>query len=148
MSDASISINARQRSRRLAMQALYQWLLADTGSAALIEQFLDDDKMERADADYFRRLVLGVLQSVTELEASFSKLLDRPLEQLDPIERAVLLIGAYELSHCPEVPYRVAINEAVELTKTYGATDGHRYINGVMDRMARQLRDVEIRARL
>lgn len=148
MSDVSISINARQKARRLAMQAVYQWQMADTESAALIEQFLDDDKMEHADADYFRLLLLGVMQHVTELEAAITEALDRPLEQLDPVERAVLGISAYELFHCPDVPYRVVINEAVELAKTYGATDSHRYINAVMDRIAQQARDIEIRARL
>ncbi len=147
MTDVSASIGARQRSRRLALQAIYQWLVADTESAALIEQFLEDDHMERADADYFRRLVLGVLQSVTELEQAFVDLLDRPLEQLDPIEHGVLLVGAFELLHCPELPYRVAINEAVELTKTYGGTDSHRYINGVMDRLAHRVREIEIRSK-
>ena len=121
--------------------------MAETESAALIEQFLDDDHMERADADYFRRLVLGVLQAVTELEDAFVGFLDRPIVQLDPIEHAVLLVSSFELLHCPELPYRVAINEAVELTKTYGGTDSHRYINGVVDRLARKVRDVEIRAR-
>ncbi len=148
MSNVSVSIGARQRARRLALQAVYQWLIAETDSAALIEQFLDDDMMERADADYFRRLVLGVLQAVPDLEALFTGFLDRPLEQLDPIEHAVLLVSCFELEHCPELPYRVAINEAVELTKTYGATDSHRYINGVMDKLARQIRKVEMRAKL
>lgn len=148
MSDVSISISARQKARRLAMQAVYQWHMADTESAALIEQFLDDDKMEHADADYFRLLLLGVMQNVTDLEAAVAEALDRPLAQLDPVERAVLSIGAYELFHCPELPWRVVINEAVELAKTYGATDSHRYINAVMDRIARQARDIEVRARL
>lgn len=148
MSDVSISISARQRARRLAMQAVYQWLIADTESAALIEQFLDYDKMEHADADYFRLLLLGVMQHVTELEDAISDALDRPLTQLDPVERAVLSVGAYELFHCPEIPYRVVINEAVELAKTYGATASHRYINAVMDRVAQQARDIEIRTRL
>lgn len=148
MSKTGASIASLKRSRRLALQAVYQWLIAETDSAALIEQYLDDDMMARADADYFNRLVLGVLQSVSDLETLFIEFLDRPLEQLDPIEHAVLLVGCYELEHCPELPYRVAINEAVELTKTYGATDSHRYINGVMDRMARQIREVEVRAKL
>ena len=148
MSKAAVSIGALKRSRRLALQAVYQWLIAETESAALIAQFLDDDMMKRADADYFQHLVLGVLKEVPDLEVLFADFLDRPIEQLDPIEHAVLLVGCYELEHCPELPYRVAINEAVELTKTYGATDSHRYINGVMDRMARKLRETEIRAKL
>ena len=148
MSKAAVSIGALKRSRRLALQAVYQWLIAETESAALIAQFLDDDMMKRADADYFQYLVLGVLKEVPDLEILFADFLDRPIEQLDPIEHAVLLVGCYELEHCPELPYRVAINEAVELTKTYGATDSHRYINGVMDRMARKLRETEIRAKL
>lgn len=148
MTDVSISISGRQKARRLAMQAIYQWLLAETESAALIEQFLDYDQMEHADADYFRHLVMGVMQSVPELEEAFEQSLDRPLAQLDPVERAVLMLGAYELMHCPEVPYRVVINEAVELSKTYGATDGHRYINGVMDKLAKTTREIEIRAKL
>ena len=146
MSNKRQAINARQKARRLAMQAVYQWLMADTESAALIEQFLDDDKMEHADADYFRQVLLGVMQSITEIEALMSEVLDRPVAQLDPIERAVLSVGGYELIHCPEVPYRVVINEAVELAKAFGATGGHRYINGVMDKLAQQARQLEINA--
>ncbi|MGB1580685.1 MAG: transcription antitermination factor NusB [Nevskiales bacterium] len=147
MSEESRAIAARKKARRLAMQAVYQWQMADTESAPLIEQFLDDDKMEHANADYFRQVLLGVMQQVTELETAIAEAMDRPFEQLDPVERAVLNVSAYELFHCLEIPYRVVINEAVEMAKTYGATDSHRYINAVVDRLAQQARAIEIRSR-
>jgi len=139
---------SRQRARRLALQALYQWLVADTANTGLLEQFAHDPGMGRANRDYFRDLVNGVIGHRNELEEGFAAVIDRPLAQLDPVEHAVLLLAAYELSHHPELPYRVVINEAVELAKRFGATDSHRYINGVLDKVARRLRTTEINAGL
>lgn len=139
---------SRQHARRFALQAIYQWQIADTTRGDLLEQYRAEPDMIRCDSAYFAELVEGVLSNEPELEAHFEKALDRPLEQLDPIERATLLLGAYELHSHPEIPYRVVINEAVELAKRYGATDSHKYINGVMDRLAKQLREVEIKAGL
>lgn len=134
---------SRQRTRRLALQALYQWLIADTGDAGLLEQFRHDPGMARANEDYFRDLVKGVMEHHEALDERLSPQLDRPLVQIDPVEHAVMLLGTYELCFHPELPYRVVINEAVELTKRFGATDSHRYVNGVLDKVARQVRASE-----
>lgn len=136
----------RHQSRRLAVQAVYQWLITGTELNDLRVQFRDEQGFERCDQDYFDQLVRGVVGHRDALEATFSGFLDRPIVQLDPVEHAVLLLAAYELGHHPELPYRVAINEAVELTKVFGAEESHKYINGVMDRLARKLRAVEIAA--
>jgi len=106
--------------------------------------FKDYDK---ADQKYLERLLNGVIADAAELEAAFSPLLDRPIDELSPVERGVLLIGAYELAHVAEVPYKVVINEAVELAKSYGGTDGHKFVNGVLDKLAARLRPAELQAR-
>lgn len=136
----------RRMARRLALQAVYGHLLAGSTEQEQLEQFRRQEGFARCDAEYFERLLHGVLGQRPQLEPLFSGLLDRPLVQLDPVEHAVLLLAAYELSDCPELPYRVAINEAVELAKQFGATESHRYINGVVDRMARKLRASETSA--
>jgi N utilization substance protein B len=134
----------RHQARRFAVQALYGHLLADTPVNELLASFRREENFDRGDAEYFDRIVRGALAGRPQLEQSFAPYLDRPLAQIDPVEHAILLLAAYELQHCPELPYRVAINEAVELTKVFGATEGHKYINGVVDRMARQLRPAEL----
>ena len=136
----------RHQSRRLALQAIYQWLVTGTELNDLRVQFRDEQGFPRCDQGYFDDLVQGVVARRTELEQAFAGYLDRPVVQLDPVEHAVLLLAAFELGHHPELPYRVAINEAVELTKVFGAEDSHKYINGVMDRLAHKLRAVEIAA--
>ncbi len=134
----------RHQARRFALQALYSHLLSGLLIKDLLANFRSEESFARCDQDYFDQLVRGVLAEREPLEHCFSGYLDRPIAQLDPVEHAVLLLAAYELTHCPELPYRVAINEAVELTKLFGATEGHKYINGVVDRMARTLRSAEI----
>ena len=138
------SSSKRHQARRLALQALYGHLLAGTQPNELVTHLRGEEGFVRCDGDYFEQLLRGVLAERLPLEQLFIGYLDRPLSQLDPVEHAVLLLAAYELAHCPELPYRVAINEAVELTKQFGATDGHRYINGVVDRLARKLRAAEM----
>ena len=139
---------SRHKARCLALQALYQHQLNGIGVGDLLSQFLAEKDMHRADREYFGELVRGAMEKEGELVTAFARYLDRPLSQLDPVERAVLLIGSFELLHRPELPYRVAINEAVQLAKIYGASDSHKYINGVMDRLAKAARKVEIEARL
>jgi len=134
---------ARSLSRKLAMQALYQWQLTGQTAAELRNQYADDEDFGDADGDYFRELLTGVTAGAAELDVQLGGLIDRPVEQLDPVERAVLLIGLYELAQRLDVPYRVVINEGVELTKRFGATDGHKFVNAVLDRAARQLRAAE-----
>lgn len=125
------------------MQALYQWQLTGQGSAELRNQYASSEGYADADAEYFGQLVEGVTAAAAGLDAELAALIDRPLAQLDPVEHAVLLIGLFELGQRPEVPYRVVINEGVDLAKRFGATDGHKFVNAVLDRAARQLRAAE-----
>jgi N utilization substance protein B len=133
----------RSLSRKLAMQALYQWQLTGQTAAELRNQYATEEGYGDADAEYFRDLLNGVTDGAAALDASLATFIDRPVEQLDPVERAVLLIGLYELDQRLDVPYRVVINEGVELAKRFGATDGHRFVNAVLDRAARSLRVAE-----
>jgi N utilization substance protein B len=137
---------SRTPARRLAVQALYQWQLAGQDSADIIAQFCEEQAPNAAQREYFSDLLRGVLTRLDELDDLLAPLLERPLAQVDPVERAVLRVGAFELAHRPEVPYRVVINEAVELAKRFGAEQGHRFVNSVLDRLARDLRAVERKA--
>lgn len=134
---------ARSRSRRRALQAVYAWQMSRTPLARLLEEFAHEQDMNVADAVYFEDLVTGVVRGAKELDEALSGFLDRGIDQVDPIERAVLRIAAYELLHRPDVPYRVVINEAIETTKRFGADHGHSYINGVLDKAAAQWRALE-----
>jgi len=133
----------RSVARKLALQALYRWQLNDCPWQDLIQEFRDAEDMPRADPEYFRELVEGVWRSREALDTQLSSWLDRTPALLDPIEHAVLLIGVFELRDRQDVPYRVAINEAVNLAKRFGATDGYKYVNAVLDRAARTLRPDE-----
>jgi len=136
---------SRRRSRELALQSLYQWLVTGAEVRQLCREALAEAEAPRADETYFSALVEGVAQRREELDGGLQPFLDRPAESLSPIEHVLLLLGAYELTACPDVPYRVVINEAVELAKSYGGTDGHRYVNGVLDKLAAQVRPHEVR---
>ena len=133
----------RTVARKLALQALYRWQLNACPWQDLVHEFDQAEDMARADAGYFRALVEGVAREREQLEATLAAFADREPQRLDPVERAILLIGLYELTARPEVPYRVAINEAVGLAKRFGATDGHKFVNAVLDRAARELRPGE-----
>ncbi len=135
----------RRNARSYALQALYSWSLAGQPLNELEAQFRVDNDMRDTDVRLFSELLQNIAATKTELDALFTDFLDRPLEDLDPIELNVLRIGAYELSKRFEVPYRVAINESVELAKKFGATDSHRYVNGVLDKLAQRARMAEIR---
>lgn len=137
----------RSRSRSLAVQALYQWQMAGQDVASIVQHFMLEQDGRKFDADYFSELVHAVPARLSELDAALSSCVDRALESVDPVERAILRVGAYELIEHPEIPYRVVINEAVELAKTFGAEKGHRYVNGVLDKAARALRPLEAAAR-
>jgi N utilization substance protein B len=134
---------ARSVARKLALQALYRWQLNDCPWQDLVQEFADAEDMARADGDYFRALIEGVVRSHAQLEARLAECTDREPRLLDPIEHALLLIGLYELEFEPQVPFRTAINEAVQLAKRFGATDGHKFVNAVLDRAARTLRPAE-----
>ena len=137
----------RSRSRSLAIQALYQWQLAGQDVGAIINHFMVEQNAKKFDTEYFTELVRGVPSRLDELDSALAPCIDRALESVDPVERAILRLGAYELIEHPEIPYRVIINEAVELAKTFGAEKGHRYVNGVLDKAARTLRPKEASAR-
>ena len=133
----------RSKARSLAAQALYQWQMAGQPVSDILAQFLTEHAETRFDRDYFRDLLEGVPRELTALDEALAPALDRDIERVDPVERAILRLGAYELLRHPEIPYKVAINEAVELAKLFGAEQGHRYVNGVLDRTARRLRALE-----
>lgn len=136
----------RRKARHYGMQALYQWHMAGASLAVIEAEFRDEYDFSHVDLEYFQALLHGIPASVDELEAILEPLLDRKLDELDPIERTLLRMGVFELKERIDVPFKVVINEAVALTKKFGATDGHKYINGVLDKAARQLRKAEIDA--
>ena len=137
---------ARSRARRRALQAIYAWQLSGSEGRTIIEQFRHEQDMQVADLEYFEDLVHGVVSQCAELDAGLAPLLDRGIEQVDPIERAALRLAAYEFRHRLDVPYRVVLNEAIELSKRFGADYGHTYVNGVLDKLAREWRSAEYEA--
>jgi N utilization substance protein B len=136
----------RHKSREFALRALYQWQVTGQDVGDIINQYLASNDVRKFDVPYFQDLFRGVPTHLDELDAHLDPLLDRGVEQVDLVERALLRLGAYELQHHPEIPYRVVINEAVELAKEYGAEQGHRYVNGVLDKLSESLRSLERRA--
>lgn len=137
---------ARSRARRRALQAVYAWQMSGTSARGVIAQFAHEQEREVADLEYFEDLVRGVDKHCEELDHALAPFLDRDIEQVDPIERAVLRIAAYELRERRDVPYRVVINEAIETAKRFGAEHGHTYVNGVLDRAAVVWRATEVQA--
>lgn len=133
----------RRQARRYAVQAIYQYLIADTEIGELVKQFASQSGYQRSDRAYFQKLVRGVLDQRSSLEEGLSTHLDRPIGQLDSVEHAALLVAAFELRDCLETPYRVVIHENVELAKLFGGEDGHRYVNAVLDKLAVSLREAE-----
>lgn len=136
----------RHKARHYAMQALYQWHMAAAPVGQIEAEFRADYDFAHVDLEYFQALLHGVPASVTELEAVFEPLLDRKLDELGPVELSLLRMGTWELRHRVDVPWKVVINEAVSLAKKFGATDSHKYVNGVLDKVARQLRKAETEA--
>ncbi len=134
---------SRRLAREFALQGLYAWLVGGADVTLIVANLMDDDQFKRADEAYFRTLIHGVLKEEDLLCAHLVPLLDRALAELSPVERGILLIGAYELVHCPDVPLRVVINESVELARKFGGTDGHKYVNGVLDKLGRAVRTLE-----
>jgi len=138
---------ARSLARERAMQALYQWQITGQELADIEQQFITEQDMKNVDKKYFKELIHGVPKWIEECDTLCGKLLSRPIEQVDPVERAILRIGLYELKKRLDIPYRVVINEAVELAKNFGAEQGHKFINGTLDKAAKSLRAVEIKAK-
>jgi N utilization substance protein B len=134
---------ARSVARKLAMQALYRLQLNEAPWQDLLSEFAAEEDMARADREYFDEIVRAVVESRAALDEQLKEWADRAPAELDPVEHAVLLIGVHELAHRPDVPWRVVVNEAVSLTRRFGATDAHKYVNAVLDRAARVLRPHE-----
>ena len=142
MSQPNTLAAQRRKARHFGLQALYQWTLSGAALADIEAEFRVDNDFRHTDGDYFTAILKGVTSDVDALEALFSPALDRSLDDLDPIERNLLRLGAFELRDRIDVPYKVVINEAVSLAKKFGATESHRYINGVLDKVARDLRTI------
>lgn len=138
--------SARRRAREAALQGLYQWQATGDTASTITAHLSEAKGFAKADQDLFSQLLRGVIAGTAELETLITPHLDRKLEEVSLVERCILLLGAYELAHMPETPYRVVINEAIELGKSFGGTDGHRFVNGVLDKLAPQLRSHEVTA--
>ncbi len=132
---------------QLALQGLYQWLLNRNDIGAIQAHLHDAQGFNKADSEHFDALLNGAVREEARLTAAFEPFLDRPVAELSPVERAALLVGSFELVHCLDIPYKVVINEAVELTKTFGGVEGYKYVNGVLDKLAAQVRAPEVAAR-
>jgi N utilization substance protein B len=136
----------RHRAREFALQGLYQWLLNNEDAGAIDAHIREAHGFDKADAEHFNAILHGAIRDAAALRAGLSPLIDRPIDQLSPVEHAALLIGAFELQNHIEIPYKVVINEAVELTKSFGGIDGHKYVNGVLDKFAAKVRTPEVEA--
>ena len=137
----------RHRARELAMQGIYEWRLSGKSPKSIEKSTLDEKSLGRYDTEFFGQLLNGAIAQHEALSAQIAPHLDRKLSELSPVEFSVLLLGACELIQHPEVPYRVIINEAVELAKTFGGSDGHKFVNGVLDKLAAQVRATEVAAK-
>ena len=137
----------RHRARELAVQGIYEWRLSGKSAAQIEKATCDEKSLGRYDTEFFGQLLRGAIAQQETLSAQIEPHLDRPMNELSPVEFAVVLLGAYELAQHPEVPYRVVINEAVELAKTFGGSDGHKFVNGVLDKLAAQVRAAEVAAK-
>lgn len=138
------SNQARIRARRCVVQALYQWLVAGTHPESIVEEFIEGRELIKVDLDYFSELTRKIPINFEALLSKLEPVIDRDWARIDPVEKAILLIGVYELNYCMHIPWRVAVNEGVELCKMFGAEDAHRYVNGVLDKVARECRSAEI----
>jgi N utilization substance protein B len=136
--------SARRRSRELALQGLYEWLLGGADAGVVDAHVREQDGFDKCDLAHFDLLLHGTINEAAAIDAVLGAHIDRKVELLSPVEHAALMIGTYELMHCVEIPYKVAINEAVELAKSFGGTDGHKYVNGVLDKAAAGLRRSEV----
>jgi N utilization substance protein B len=138
--------SARRRAREFALQGLYEWLISGSDAGVIDAHVREQDGFAKCDTAHFDALLHGCIREAADLDAVLARHVDRKTSELSPVEHAVLMIGSYELRHCIDVPYKVAINEAVELAKSFGGTDGHKYVNGVLDKAAADLRPAEVEA--
>lgn len=146
-SPAAPKASERQRARSLLVQALYQRILSKSEITQIEAEFLVDNDMDKVDKNYFHQVLHGVHEHQADLDALITPYLDRPLGEVDPIELSILRLGTYELKHRLDVPFRVVINEGIELAKRFGGSDGHKYVNGILDKLCRRLRLAETRPR-
>ncbi|HCU05141.1 MAG: N utilization substance protein B [Gammaproteobacteria bacterium GWE2_42_36] len=135
---------ARRKARKLAVQALYQWLIAQSPMNEIETQFLSNENLQETDVEYFSDLIRGVETHVDQLDQHFTPFLDRAIKTLDPVELCILRLSTYEFAYRPEIPFRIILNEALELAKIFGSTDGFKFVNGVLNKVARQLRPHEL----
>jgi len=145
-SPRKVTTSQRKRARKLVLQALYQWQLGQSSISQIEAEFRTDNDFSKVDTGYFEEVFRTIPKSTSELDQQYEVLLDRALEDVDPIELAILRIGTYEMMHRVDVPYRVVLNEAVELAKEFGGTDGHKYVNSVLDKLGNKLRSAEVSA--
>ena len=138
--------SARRRSREIALQGIYEWLVSGAEVGFVDSHVREQTDFDKCDAAHYTMLLRGCIRESVSIDAVLARHVDRKTDQLSPVEHAVLMIGVYELQHCIEIPYKVAINEAVELAKSFGGTDGHKYVNGVLDKAAADLRADEVEA--
>ncbi len=136
----------RHKARSLAVQALYEWSLSGREIYSIESQFLAEQNLKRVDVKYFRALLQGVTEQIETIDQEIKPFLNRSLESLTPVELAVLRLAVFELAHRPDIPYRVVINEALELSKQFGAEDGFKFVNGILDKVAKKLRVAELTA--
>ena len=135
----------RKRARRRALQAIYQWQITHQDASEILRQFREMQDLSQVDEVYFERLMRCVIEQNERLNDALEPFLDRPLDQVDVMERVVLMIGAWELLDCPELPYRVVLDESIDLARRFGSEQGHSYVNAVLDKAARKWRADEIR---
>jgi N utilization substance protein B len=138
---------ARRRSRELALQGLYQWQFTGVSAAQVLKNLAELEGFAKADGKFLEAELRGAIREAASLRENLEPLADRKWDEVSPVERSILLIGAWELMHCPEIPYRATINEAIELGKRFGGTEGHKYVNGVLDKLAKRVRPDEVAAR-
>ena len=138
---------ARSRARRMAMQGLYEWQVAGNDPLDVYNIYLHEHDLKKVDQDYFKELMLSVPAKQQELDRAIEAHLSRPIKETDPVELAILRLACYELQFRADVPYRVVINESIELAKTFGGEAGHKFINGILDKVAMDLRPMEVKAK-
>ncbi|NVJ49712.1 MAG: transcription antitermination factor NusB [Gammaproteobacteria bacterium] len=136
----------RRKARHYAIQAVYQWQMSGNALADIENQFIETINPNKVEVPYFLALLRGTLTKLSNLDEQIAPHIDRDIEQIDPVERAVLRLAAFELAERQDIPYKVVINEALELAKVFGAEDGHKYVNGVLDKVAKDLRPLEVRS--
>jgi N utilization substance protein B len=139
---------ARTNARKAAVQALYQWQMTGQNLSEIERQFLEEERLKDAQKSYFTELFHGVPKNLEAIDQTLSKFVDRPVNMIDPVERAILRMGVYELLHRLDMPYRVVLNESINLAKYFGADGSHKYVNGILDKVAQQKRAVEIKPKI